>query len=121
MDFELNYTAAVWEHPPPQAAGAQYLSLDVDPGEVPAAARPASLAEPLPQPRLVRHTAQEAEFMPAVPILDSPVPLGGTQLVAAEMQLVSLLAEELLPDGELEIDLVRDLKPWLPRAGEDPC
>ena len=76
-EYETHLTAEFRTTPPPQAAGTQYFTLDDVPGEVLAATRPASLAEPLPQPRLVRHTAQEAEFMPPVPILDSPVPLGG--------------------------------------------
>ena len=50
----MKFTAEFRGDAPPQAAGAQYFSLDVD-VEAPAAARPAPLTEVQPQGGLVRH------------------------------------------------------------------
>ena len=71
---ELNYTATFRRTPTPQAAGAQFSSMDVD--EVPAAgSRPDRLTEVRPQERVLRRTVeQNVELVRGVPVLDAPVP-----------------------------------------------
>ena len=75
-DFELNFTAKIRRHPPPQAAGTVYYPMDVD--DVPAAggSRPDRLLDVSgPQERVLRRTVeQNVERVRGVPVLDAPVP-----------------------------------------------
>ena len=67
---ELN-NATGQKTPPPRAASTEYFTLDDD-GDV-LAARPTPLAEVLPQPGVLRHTAEQIieTFVPVL-VLDTP-------------------------------------------------
>ena len=71
----MHFTATFRANPPPQAAGTEYFSLDVE--DVPAAgSRPDRLfAVSGPQERVLRHTVEQmGDCVPVVPSLDVPVP-----------------------------------------------
>ena len=74
----MHYTATFRTHPPPQAAGTLYCTLDVD--DLPAAegSRPDRLTEVRPHERVQRHTMERIIL---APILDVPVPLMEEQLL----------------------------------------
>ena len=69
------------EHPTPQTAGTEYFSLDVE--DVPATGSwPDRLAGVRPQERVQQHPVDQiVDTTPALPILDVPASLMGTQLV----------------------------------------
>ena len=74
-DNEMHFTATFRANPPPQAAGTENFSLDVE--DVPAAGSwPDRLfAVSGPQERVLRHTVEQmGDCVPVVPSLDVPVP-----------------------------------------------
>ena len=75
-DHELNYTATVQTHPPPQAARTVYYTFGDDEEVLAAGVRPAPLSEVAgPQERVQRPAVERiVDFLPAVQILDVPVP-----------------------------------------------
>ena len=59
-DHELNYTATVRTHPPPQAASTVYYTFGDDEEVLAAGVRPAPLSEVAgPQERVQRHTVEQ--------------------------------------------------------------
>ena len=101
-DFELNFTAKIRRHPPPQAAGTVYYPMDVD--DVPAASgsRPDRLLDVSgPQERVQRRTMEQiVDYVPVVPLLDAPVPQPVEQLVD-----VLRLVDALVPVAEQVIEV----------------
>ena len=99
--YVMKYTAKFRKNPPPpQAAGTEYFSLDVE--DVPAAgSRPDRLAGVRPQEQVQRHTVgQVVDAVPGLPALDVPVPLKVEQLA----DVLSLIAQY-----EKEMDRIEDL------------
>ena len=108
------------EHPTPQAAGTEYFSLDVedvpaaglrpgvlaqhfamdageDVGEAPAAGRPASLLEVLPQERVQQRTVEQiVDPVPVAPLLHVFVPQMVEQLVDILAPLDFRIAEQVI-------------------------
>ena len=76
-DFELNFAAKIWRHPPPQAAGTVYYPMDVDDVLAARGSRPDRLLDVSgPQERVQRRTMEQLVDSPlVVPSLDAPVPL----------------------------------------------
>ena len=76
----MHYTAEFRTHPPPQAAGTVYFSLDDE--DVPAAgSRPDRLsAVSGPQARVQRRTVQQIVDFAPLPTLDDPAPQMVVQL-----------------------------------------
>ena len=104
-DHEMHYTAEFRTHPPPQAAGTVYFSMDVD--DVPAADswpdRIATLSGP--QERDLRRTVQQiVDTVPLVPLLDDPMP----QMVE-QLPDVMRFFDMLLPVPEQVIEVPKIL------------
>ena len=87
---ELNYTATVRTHPPPQAASTVSYTFGDDEEVLAAGVRPAPLSEVAgPQERVQRHTVEQiVDFVPVVQILDAPVSQMGASIPAVLEQVI---------------------------------
>ena len=90
-ESELHYTDKDWKTPPPQPV--LFKLFDEEPG----GGRPEAFAEPRPQERVLRHTAELiGDVAPVVPALGVPEPQTVDQLVAVLKPVDSPVPDQII-------------------------